>query len=96
MTDITNKLTTEEKEAYIQSVEKEIVTYNAGNIIFKGGAIVYGLGIIIMLLNPIVGAAIGLIGGASCMSSIIQDEKDKDKYTKQLKQTKKELNKLYK
>ncbi|MBU0666954.1 MAG: hypothetical protein ABIC91_05825 [Nanoarchaeota archaeon] len=76
MTDITNKLTTEEKEAYIKSVEKELKEKNDGNKYSTRGIITASSSISIAmfsgLLGPgtiVLGIGMILIGGTMMFKS---------------------------
>ncbi|MBU0666956.1 MAG: hypothetical protein ABIC91_05815 [Nanoarchaeota archaeon] len=94
MTDITNKLTTEEKEAYIKSVEKELKQKDHSNKYFTGGIITASSSLPITILGGPGTLVLGMIlmGGTMIIKSIYMDSKI---YTK-ITEKKQEIEQTYK
>ncbi|MBU0666949.1 MAG: hypothetical protein ABIC91_05855 [Nanoarchaeota archaeon] len=96
MTDITNKITVEETEAYIESVEKELKQKDHSMKYVLGSGCVMGSSI---LLVPVIGlSAISVLFVGSLMfaGSIYNNFKQLDKKYLKIKQTRENLEQLYK
>ncbi|MBU0666957.1 MAG: hypothetical protein ABIC91_05810 [Nanoarchaeota archaeon] len=96
MNDITNKLTTEEKKAHIQSVEDELERKELSTIC-KITMVGLAVSIAVSSSIPIIGlVATTTIGYGAIITMCYTRIKKSVKYKKEIKQTKKNLEQLYK
>ncbi|MBU0666955.1 MAG: hypothetical protein ABIC91_05820 [Nanoarchaeota archaeon] len=96
MTDITNKLTKEEKKVYIQSIEKELEQKDHSMKYVLGSGCVTVSSILLM---PVIGPSVVgvlLVGSLMFAGSIYNAFKQLDKKYLKIKQTRENLEQLYK